>query len=68
MTDDTNLTPGGEMNDDPAVTIRQTDGGYLVEWSKGAASGTLGPYHDQDTAQKVMDAKRQELVVNDKPA
>jgi hypothetical protein len=67
MTDDLNLTPGGEMNDDPVVTIRQSAEGYAVEWSKGGASGTLGPYQDQETAEKVLEAKRQELTVNLKP-
>jgi hypothetical protein len=67
MTDDANLTPGGEMNDDPVVEIKSDETGYTVEWSKGDASGSLGSYQDEETALKVLEAKRLELTVNDKP-
>jgi len=69
MTDDSNLTPGGEMNDARAVRaeIRSGVDGHWVEWTKDGLSGQLGPYQDADMAEKVRAAKDLELTHNDKP-
>jgi hypothetical protein len=69
MTDDSNLTPGGEMNEAPAITveIRTEADGHWVEWAKGSESGSLGPYQDVEMAENVRAAKELELTRNDKP-
>jgi len=68
MTDDTNLTPGGEMND-TSMTIEMKSGheGHVIEWTKDGVSGTLGPFVDREIAERAMEAKRLELMVNDEP-
>jgi len=68
MTDDWNLSPGGEMNDDAFTIEMKADAdGYLIEWAKAGVSGTLGPFNDLEIAERAMEAKRVELTVNDKP-
>ena len=69
MTDDSHLTPGGEMNDAPPVTVEIRSGadGHWVDWTKGDGSGSLGPYLDAEIAENVRDAKELELMHNDKP-
>ena len=44
MTDDSHLTPGGEMNDAHSVTVEIRSGadGHWVDWTKGDGSGSLG--------------------------
>jgi hypothetical protein len=68
MTDDSNLTPGGEMNDAATVTVEiRTDAdGHWVDWSKGEESGSLGPYQEVEVAENVRSAKELELTHNDK--
>ena len=68
MTDDSSLTPGGEMNDEAlTIEMRSDAAGHLIVWTKAGASGTLGPFTDREIAERAMAAKRIELTVNDKP-
>ena len=68
MTDDSNLTPGGEMNDTSVtIEIKSSEEGHLIEWTKNGVSGTLGPFNDLEIAERAMEAKRIELTVNDEP-
>jgi hypothetical protein len=69
MTDDSNLTPGGEMNDAPSIVveIRSDAEGHWVQWTKEGQSGSLGPYVDAEVAENVRAAKEIELRHNDKP-
>jgi hypothetical protein len=69
MTDDSKLTPGGEMNDAPTVTveIRVDADGHWVDWTKGGESGSLGPYQEPQMAENVRSAKELELTQNNKP-
>lgn len=65
MTDDTDLTPGGEMNITAvSVIIRSGEEGHWVVWSKGSESGSLGPYLDVGIAKNVRAAKELELITN----
>ena len=68
MTDDTNLTPGGEMNDAPSVTveIRSDAEGHWIDWTRNDEKGSLGPYQDAEMAENVRAAKELELTHNDK--
>ncbi|MBW4656789.1 MAG: hypothetical protein KME20_27640 [Kaiparowitsia implicata GSE-PSE-MK54-09C] len=65
MTDDSNLTPGGEMTA-PTVTVEiESDAaGYWVKWTKVGGAGKLGPYVDAGTAENVRAAKERELTEN----
>jgi hypothetical protein len=69
MTDDSNLTPGGEMNDQTSVNveIRSDSAGHWVKWTKEGESGSLGPYLAAEVAENVRAAKEIELRHNDKP-
>ena len=68
MTDDSNLTPGGEMNDmSLKIEMKSGSDGHMVEWTKNGVSGTLGPFVDREIAERALEAKRLELTVNDKP-
>jgi hypothetical protein len=70
MTDDSNLTPGGEMNDPWTLTvtveIRGDADGHWVDWTKGEESGSLGPYQELEMAGNVRSAKELELTHNAK--
>ena len=68
MTDDSNLTPGGEMKDQTSVNvaIRSDSAGHWVEWTKEGESGSLGPYVDAEVAKNVRAAKEIELRYNNK--
>lgn len=65
MTDDSNLTPGGEMTA-PTVTVKivSDSAGHWVKWVRAGDSSTLGPYVDADTAENVRAAKEHELNEN----
>lgn len=66
MTDDSNLTPGGEMNDPTViVAIRSAEEGHWVDWTKDGESGSLGPYLDAAIAENVRAAKELELLTNE---
>ncbi len=67
MTDDSNLTPGGEMNETSAVTVRIRDDaeGHWVDWVKDELNGSLGPYQDREMAENVRIAKERELAENE---
>lgn len=64
MTDDSSLTPGGEMTTKTLVTVRHDIEGHWVEWTKDGENGRLGPYTDSDVAEKVRSAKEHELNEN----
>jgi hypothetical protein len=66
MTDDSNLTPGGEMNETSVVTvrIRDDDEGHWVDWIKNGENGSLGPYQDREMAENVRNSKERELAEN----
>ena len=68
MTDDTNLTPGGEMNDAPSVTVefRSDADRHWIAGTKKQVKGTLGPNQDAVMAENVRAAKELELTHNDK--
>jgi hypothetical protein len=68
MTDDSNFTPGGEMNDnDLIIEMKSVPEGHLVEWTKNGVLGQLGPFKDIELAERAMEAKRVELTVNPDP-
>ena len=47
-----------------SVIVRPDELGYWVEWANGTDSGSLGPYRDVDTAEKVRSAKEREYIEN----
>lgn len=68
MTDDSSLTPGGEMNDiNMTVEMESVPQGHLVKWTKNGVSGQLGPFNDAEVAERAMEAKRVELTLNEDP-
>jgi hypothetical protein len=66
MTDDNNLTPGGQSNDQQVtISVVPDEEGHWVQWHKGETSGILGPYVDPDMAEQVKVAKERELLENE---
>ena len=66
MTDDNNLTPGGQSKEQQViVSLVSDEEGHWVQWHKADASGILGPYVDPGMAEQVKVAKERELTQNE---